>query len=1053
MRTIWGFDLGVTSVGFAVLRWNEEMGENGRGEVVRLGVRVFPESREEKDLRPRNAVRRQKRLMRRQIRRRRWRRVHLRALLAKAGLLPGATALPPAGQDPYALRARGLKEQLAPHELGWALFHLLKRRGFQGSRKRPADQEARTSEEKDAEKEEKEAEAKAQTLTKALAQNGQKLAEYLAAIQASIENPKRRRGVGQTRKMVKDEFDALWEHQQRYYPDILTNDVRRQVEDIALAQRPTYFRRRTFGQCDLEPGEERALKAEWLTQRFEMLQLVNALRLEGGNQPPLDPNQRAQAIRYLERTQKPTWAGLRGVIGLPRTARFTHERGKKESVRGNATEAALYKALGADWEKLPDSIRDQIRNAIGQAWYRIEYKPQKNGAILEIRDAAGIAAERARFAQRAETEWGLSPEQAEKLAGIELPDGTARHSLKAMHKMLPYLEQGEPYMTALQKVYAPRESGAPVRMLPGPNPSELKTIEDPYVKRQMEKLLGGIRNPTVLRTLGELQKVANTLLRAYGKPDAIRLEFARDLKQSAEERREIDSNQRKREKNREKAREKLRELNKAADGREGEENVLRLLLWEEQGGLSPYSGKTISCADALSAEATEIDHIFPLSRSFDDAQANKVLCFVSENREKGNRTPYEWLNPQKDDWQHLTNTVWPRMIEAGWPLAKRRRCEKPSLEAADDEAFTNRQLVDTAFISRAAREYLGLLFGGGQEGLNKVQPVAGRATALLRRVWGIGLGRLLDAENGTDTKVRDDLRHHAIDALTVALTTPGTVHALSRYWQIRETTRTRQDFLPPWPGFREQVKAKVEEIVVSHRVQAKLSGPLHDETRLGMTSEKQGGYRIFVKRKPVDALEKGEIETIRDGKVRQVIENAVAAAGGDLKKALKSELRLPRKDGSPGPVIRRVRLVTRRQETAVIRTHSQKNMYADLAKGSLHHIAIYQDGDRVRFSVLTKREAAERARRGEAVVRGTHSEGGTLVMALHPNDVLQRPLPNGREEFVLVRKFSSSGQVFFKPLTMAREPNPEVSRKPGPLLKEGWRKVSIDPIGRVTPAR
>jgi|GEM_PF-2740399 len=74
-------------------------------------------------------------------------------------------------------------------------------------------------------------------------------------------------------------------------------------------------------------------------------------------------------------------------------------------------------------------------------------------------------------------------------------------------------------------------------------------------------------------------------------------------------------------------------------------------------------------------------------------------------------------------------------------------------------------------------------------------------------------------------------------------------------------------------------------------------------------------------------------------------------------------------------------------------------------------------------------------------------------MALHPNDVLQRQLPNGKQEYVLVRRFSSSGQVFFKPLTMAREPNPEVSRKPDPLLKEGWRKVSINPIGRVTPAR
>ncbi|MDW8443755.1 MAG: hypothetical protein RML45_05185 [Acetobacteraceae bacterium] len=108
MQTIWGLDLGVASVGFAVLRWDGWQSRDGQGEILALGVRAFPETRDEKSLEPLNAERRRKRLMRRQVRRRRWRRVHLRALLAEAGLLPDKDAQPPAGQDPYALRARGL---------------------------------------------------------------------------------------------------------------------------------------------------------------------------------------------------------------------------------------------------------------------------------------------------------------------------------------------------------------------------------------------------------------------------------------------------------------------------------------------------------------------------------------------------------------------------------------------------------------------------------------------------------------------------------------------------------------------------------------------------------------------------------------------------------------------------------------------------------------------------------------------------------------------------------------------------------------------------------
>jgi CRISPR-associated endonuclease Csn1 len=1120
MQIVWGFDLGVTSVGFAVIRWDGWATAEGAGEILRLGVRMFPEAREidtQGPGDPLNAARRQKRLMRRQIRRRRWRRVHLRAVLAEAGLLPGADAAPPPGQDPYALRARGLKDGLAAEEAGWAIFHLLKRRGFQGSRKvGPAEADVSPGAEQAARghrrgsdaspsdpadrraQEDAEAQARGAALAARLA--GRTLSAYLQSddhlkpagtAPPAWEMP-RRRGVGQTRPMVREEFEALWAEQAKHHPDLLTPELKSRIETAALAQQPTFFRARTIGEDDLEPGEPRALKAEWLTQRFEMLQLVNALRLERGNQRPLDPAERASAIAYLESVRRPTWAGLRAAIGIGRSDRFTHERSEKSTLRGNATEAALRAALGAAWDALPEQTRKTIRAEIGRAWHRIEYRPLKGGAIFAIRDHLDIAKERATLAARARGEWGLPAEAAEALARIDLPDGAARHSLKAMRRLLPHLEAGLSYMTALEREYgARRESGPPLQRLPVPNRAELARIEDAWVRERMAALLAGIRNPTVLRTLGELRKVVNTLLRAHGRPDVIRLEFARDLKQSVEERRATDKRQRDRERARRAAREEVARLGKPADGPEGEENVLRWLLWREQGGRCPYSGEQIGCAGALDASATQIDHIFPVSRSFDDSQANKVLCLAGENAAKGRRAPFEWLSPDGDRWNHLTSIVWPSMEQAGWPAAKRRRCLKPSLEdpLADEVGFTNRQLVDTAFIARAARPYLGLLFGGGQNGIDAVQPVPGRATALLRRAWGIGLGRLIGGASEDGPKVRDDLRHHAVDALAVALTTPRTVAELSRWWQARESGLRPPGFRLPWPGFRYEVKAAVEAILVSHRVQAKLSGPLHEDTRLGDTGLREAsGSAIYVKRKPVAELSASEILStpqygrdawIADGGVRQAILDHLSASGLTLERRergtvpdqaaarrlralLAQEIRLKLTEearkrwaergvaAERGPVIRRVRLHIRRKE-GIMRVHAEKNIHAELGPGSNDHIAIYRDGETVRFLVATKREALMRVQRGEPTVLLEHPQGGRLVMALRPRDVLSRE-ENGIREFVLVRKVNAAGRIFYKPLYSANEPRPEVSLGPS-FVKDGWQKVSVDPIGRWRPAR
>ena len=87
METIWGLDLGTTSIGFAVVRMDIK---KAQGEIIKTGVRIFPEgvNPEKNQFIPRNKRRRDMRLHRRQLRRRRIRRIELSRKFKEMTLLP-----------------------------------------------------------------------------------------------------------------------------------------------------------------------------------------------------------------------------------------------------------------------------------------------------------------------------------------------------------------------------------------------------------------------------------------------------------------------------------------------------------------------------------------------------------------------------------------------------------------------------------------------------------------------------------------------------------------------------------------------------------------------------------------------------------------------------------------------------------------------------------------------------------------------------------------------------------------------------------------------------
>jgi len=251
---------------------------------------------------------------------------------------------------------------------------------------------------------------------------------------------------------------------------------------------------------------------------------------------------------------------------------------------------------------------------------------------------------------------------------------------------------------------------------------------------------------------------------------------------------------------------------------------------------------------------------------------------------------------------------------------------------------------------------------------------------------------------------------------------------------------------PPWPTVRSEAEKAIAGIVVSHRVRKKVSGPLHKETIYGDTGDdiktKSGVYRQFVTRKKVEALSKGEIAEIRDAKVRDVVAAWVEARGGDPKKAFPPFPPL----GENGPEIRKVRLLSK-QQLALMAPVSTG--FADL--GNNHHIAIYRsDSGKPSFEIVSLLEAVRRNSSGAPVVM-RQKGGDTFAMSLSAGDAIEFP-DGDRKGIRVVQSVWASGAI----VTLDhRDAEGATVWRPsaGSLLGSNARKVSIDPIGRVRPAR
>ena len=266
-------------------------------------------------------------------------------------------------------------------------------------------------------------------------------------------------------------------------------------------------------------------------------------------------------------------------------------------------------------------------------------------------------------------------------------------------------------------------------------------------------------------------------------------------------------------------------------------------------------------------------HILPYSRTLDDSFANRTLCLRKANRDKGNYSPFEaWGNtPHWDDIQPLI---------AHMPQNKRWRFAPDAMERFEDEReFLDRQLVDTQYLSRLAREYLSCLYP--EKGSSPVYVVPGRMTEMLRRHWGLNFDLSVGECGTAKRKDRTDHRHHAIDAAVVGATDRSLIQKIQKASRLREQQGLEDvigEIDPPFPGFREAVRAQLDRIIVSHRadhgridIKARrqgrdsTTGQLHNDTAYGPTGEvSESGVPIVVTRKPLLSLTAKDLPKIKE---------------------------------------------------------------------------------------------------------------------------------------------------------------------------------------------
>lgn len=1041
-----GLDIGITSVGWAVL----ENGENDEPiRIVDLGVRIFDAAEVPKTGASLAAPRREARTTRRRLRRRHHRLERIRYLLEQQSVLSSAKLMEYYQRqnlpNVYELRVKALERKLTKEELAQILIHIAKRRGFQSSRK------AKTKENDKKEEEQKVLSAVKKNQIIMEEKGYRTVGEMLYKDEAFREKapwstegyfltPRNKEGNYRhtvLREALVEEVKLIFEKQRELGNVEATKLLEESYIEILTSQRsfdkgpgnqadgtPSPYAgdliEKMVGKCTFEQEEKRAPKASYTSERFVLLQKVNHLKIvdKDGNIRPLTQEERQRVIELAYTKKKKEgiqYSDIRKELSLRENDVFKDLNYGKETI--NNVEKTKFISLENyhafksilpewNWEKLEDTEIEKL---------------DQIAEILTLYKDDNSRKERLQ-------KYALLETQIDKL--LEMNPVKFQHlSIKAIKKIMPYLEQGFLYHEACEN------AGYDFR---GDSAAE-KTL---FLKGEIiHQVLDEIPNPVVKRAISQTIKVLNAIIRKYGSPQAVHVELAREMAKNFQERQQIKKQMEKNQKNNEAVIEQIKEY--GVTNPSGLD-IIKFRLWKDQNETCLYSGNHIPIERLFQHGEYDVDHIIPYSISFDDSYRNKVLVEAKYNREKGNRLPYEYFGEKESYWEKYEILVNSTIRDS----KKRQNLLKKKFSEEERQAFKERNLTDTKYITRVVynliRNHLLMMpyHHFGKKGkIKQVYAVNGTITAYLRKRWGLG-----EKSRATD-------KHHAKDAVVVACCTDGMIQKISRNVQGRELAyaenfqfadietgeiRNRSNYsreewdteygvkIPmPWNWFAKELEMRlsenpmyfiedlrkmgypyqerVEPIFVSRMPNHKVTGAGHADTvRSPRHYEEEGIVLSKTDIRQLKLDKAGEIQDYynpeSDRLLYEALKQQMKKFGGNAQKAFEEEFYKPRKDGSNGPVVRKVKLV--QKLTLGVRI-DRGNGIAENGNGSMVRIDIFRENGKYFFvpiyiSDTWKKELPNRA----ATANKPYKEWRIVkeenfLFSLYPNDLIYIKKKNG----------------------------------------------------------
>jgi CRISPR-associated endonuclease Csn1 len=871
-----GFDIGIASVGWAVL--NEQR-------VIDLGVRCFDKAETAKEGESLNLARRTARLMRRRLRRRAWRLTKLSRLLKYEGLIKDVKVLkhPPAKDSAipnlWQLRVDALNRKLTSEEWARVIYHLCKHRGFHWVSK------AEKLKEDDSAGETGKVKKGLAATNNLMKEKGYRTAAemVLTEFPDAQRNKQGEYSKALERELLSNEFTILFEAQRNFGNPHTSQALEEKLLDrkdgLFWAQKPSLSGEallKMLGKCTFEKSEYRAPKASFTAERHVWLTKLNNLRLVvDGVMRPLNGDERRLVIDLpYNQASDLKYKQLKSILvkqaGLSESVRFAGlsypsanqlEAGKAKDPEDGilvkipafqALRKALKEGLETEWQGLVNSAMAGDANLLDQiAWVLSVYKEddevERELNKLNLPNKAKIV---------------------DALLGVRF-DKFSNLSLKALYKIVPLMEQGKRYDEACLEADYHHSQLVTTDDMKQQYLPPFYTARDKSGKLPFNENLDIPRNPVVLRALNQARKVCNALIKQYGSPYQVNIEMARDLSKPFDERQKIKRDQEEYRDRNQKDREQFNsEFNTtgALKGRDFE----KWQLYREQQGKCAYSLQPVDLHRLFDQGYVEIDHALPYSRSFDDSKNNRVLVLTAVNRDKGNQTPYEYLDGKNDSDRWHAFSVWVKGNKS-YREAKRNRLLKKEFGEKEAESFKDRNLNDTRYICRFFKNYVEQnLQLAENSAVKRCVVLSGQMTSFLRNRWGLA-------------KVRSDSdRHHALDALVVAAANHSMVKRLSDYARRKELAKVSQGFVDittgeipdvamfnqlnehfpePWENFRHEIEARLKQddieqlrahceklsnyeiedlaslkpLFVSRAPQRRNSGAAHKETIYGQT--------------------------------------------------------------------------------------------------------------------------------------------------------------------------------------------------------------------------